>query len=85
MSQKSACVDAPRLACGQPGQPGGIRLAWPCQLLSSTETGLFGIAIFFASESKLSAPFLLSSCTGGGGGGVGTLLYVDTRKNKHAF
>lgn len=82
MSQKSACVEAPRLACGQPGQLGGIRLAWPCQLLSSTETGLFGIAIFLASESKLSAPFLLSSCIGGG---VGELLYVDTQKNKHAF
>lgn len=69
VSQKSACVDAPRPACGQPGQPGGLRLAWPCQLLSSTETGLLGIAIFFASESKLSAPFLLSSCIGSGGGG----------------
>lgn len=73
---------APRRACGQPGQPGGIGLAWPCQLLSSTEPGLFGIAIFFASESKLSAPFLLFSRVEVVVGGV---LYVESRKNKHAF
>lgn len=86
----SMCVSEERL-CGR--TQAGLRAArtarrhqagaWPCQLLSSTETGLFGIAIFSASESKPVCPLSSLPLRWLGRVGGGEYMWILRKINMH--